>query len=1120
MEDFLEFDPATEFQIIDTFEFEELIQRPEALRLFTLEEQLLDYFDVRLPKGKLTRFQMDEISDEVDRIKDAYLSTVQPTDTLYDVRTLRTARMPSWVHPLFDSFDLESYSYTSQWSPLYQPEQRTIPQYYRRMISALPKPYKTLPSENPPITKKTVGRKEDETTEIRGLGAFEQTKTVIHEDGTRDIVLVEMANTQDDLRVKGYILDQRPLDLPNPLRAHPFLASTEPGKIVTTEPFEEIYPTVDAILTHAVPTTPDPYGEGMKYLKLYDVRLSEIPWNSWKSRFPPVDSIEEPPAVRSVSFPAPDESSKPSENLQKAYSSAWKPGIHPRQWLMFQEDAGTLVSRMLLSKVGEAGNVPVDMVGELIDRVFPKTTPEECMAVGTFQSFLEAGVSRAVIVEKKKEFDHVDYLCVPVAIVQQERREGITLGRKAWSESVEQSILREHQQLLDKFKNPILAEKIQKYEPAGTRKESQLRKDVNVLLHDPHRTDSDKADAIDVLLRDLIPNEKRVYVDVDNSFVICSHTLSVLRGDLERDPDEFNREWTAIELGMRVCKSCGEEISNVYTAQDEFDNDGHLIVSFDTLPTTKFEGESQIDNFAVSMRELKKVINPDHAGEVILYIILSLLQVLPTESQLLPVLHFIRDLSKALKGLAQKKKISVDAQNRVDGILGLTGAIVLLQTHQPFLIPRRSFGSKPIMLSGFPRDTTDSKTKGIIDSLLYILKTTFEAFPGTFKGDILPFIRSVSSKPADVREEANKFLQTASTKFKASFESARINYTSPVEETIHKSVNLPVIQAQKVEFIPKESVAGEPVIPICKSVKPMAILEAKKPPVITQKPLPLWEDLEVSSRATYVTDTGSNIVDLVSYTDEVIRRRVSMGFPKNLKLLEPLKIFLSEAKDGVSILSVLTRLLDILTHEKTFPEVTIQALRKGIIEIQTKISPSLLRDVMLGFAYVLLGEVSTNANVSGLERVLQGAIRRDLVLRMMMTKRFDAEKVERGLRARERETLKQRLRKMNDTEREITKKLLDIGIAPYIITNQDREMFSKEFNIQEEADVLASGIVDENQPEEGYNDTRDYVDDELPTTETGEELNVDDGDYGDRAVRDYRDYTTTQPYDDGDDYGV
>ena len=1120
MEDFLEFDPATEFQVIDTFEFEELIQRPEALRLFTLEEQLLDYFDVRLPKGKLTRFQMDEISDEVDRMKDAYLSTVQPTDTLYDVKKLRTVRMPEWIHPLFDSFELKGYKYASEWRPLYEPEQRSIPQYYRRMISALPKPYRTVPSENPPIRYKTIGRKDDETTQVRGLGPYEQTRTVIHEDGSREVALIEMANTQDDLRVKGYVLDRRPLDLPNPLQAHPFLSSTEAGKIITTEPFEEIYPTVDAILTHAVPTTPDPYDEGMKYLKLYDIRLSEIPWSAWKSRFPPVDTIEQPPPVKSVSFPAPDDSSKPSENLQKTYSSGWKSGIHPRLWLMIQEDGGSLVSRMLLSKVGEAGNVPVDMVGELIDRVFPKTTPEECVITGSFQSFLESGVSRAVIVEKKKEFDHVDYLCVPSAIIQQERREAISLGRKAWSESVEQQILRQHRQLLEKFKNPKLTEKVEKYESAGTRKESQTRKDIKILLLDPNRTDSDKADAINVLLKDMVPNQKRVYVDVDNSFIVCSHTLSVLHGDLERDPEEFNREWTAIELGTRVCKSCGEQISNVYTAQDEFDNDGHLIVSFDTLPTTSFSGESQIDSFAVSLRELKKTINPDHAGEVILYIILSLLQVLPDESQLLPVLHFIRDLSKALKGLAQKKKISADAQNRVDGILGLTGAVVLLQTHQPFLAPRRSFGSKPIMLSGYPRDTTDPKAKGIIDSLLYILKTTFEAFPGTFKGNILPFIRSVSSKPADVREEANKFLQTAAAKFKAPFDSAKANYTSPIEETMKKSVTLPIQPAKKTEFVPKESVAGEPVIPICKSVKPMAILEAKKPPVITQKPLELWEDLEASARATFVSDTGSNLVKLETFGADDIRKRISIGFPKNLKLLESLKSFLSEAKDGVSILSVLSRLLDILSEEPTFSQETIRTIRSAVVLTQTKISQSLFRDVALGFAYVLMKSISDNENVSGLEKVIQAAIRRDLVLRMMMTKRFEAEKIERGLRARERETLKQRLRKMNDTEREITKKLLDIGIAPYIITNQDREMFSKEFNIKEEADVLAEGIVDANLPEEGYNDTRDYVDDELPVTETGQELNVDAGEYGDRAVRDYGDYTTFPTYDAGEDYGV
>ena len=99
MEDVLEFQPD-EFQVIDTFEFEEDIQRPENLRLFTLEDQLLDYFNIRMPKGKITRFQMKELADEVDRMKEAYMSSVEVTETLYDVKKQYRSRMPPWIHPI------------------------------------------------------------------------------------------------------------------------------------------------------------------------------------------------------------------------------------------------------------------------------------------------------------------------------------------------------------------------------------------------------------------------------------------------------------------------------------------------------------------------------------------------------------------------------------------------------------------------------------------------------------------------------------------------------------------------------------------------------------------------------------------------------------------------------------------------------------------------------------------------------------------------------------------------------------------------------------------------------------------------------------------------------------
>ena len=59
---FIKFDPASEFEIIETLDFEEEVSRPESMRFFTLEEQLTDYFDKVLPKkAKITKFEYSKI---------------------------------------------------------------------------------------------------------------------------------------------------------------------------------------------------------------------------------------------------------------------------------------------------------------------------------------------------------------------------------------------------------------------------------------------------------------------------------------------------------------------------------------------------------------------------------------------------------------------------------------------------------------------------------------------------------------------------------------------------------------------------------------------------------------------------------------------------------------------------------------------------------------------------------------------------------------------------------------------------------------------------------------------------------------------------------------------------
>jgi len=110
------------------------------------------------------------------------------------------------------------------------------------------------------------------------------------------------------------------------------------------------------------------------------------------------------------------------------------------------------------------------------------------------------------------------------------------------------------------------------------------------------------------------------------------------------------------------------------------------------------------------------------------------------------------------------------------------------------------------------------------------------------------------------------------------------------------------------------------------------------------------------------------------------------------------------------------------------------------------------------------------------------------------------------------------MREMNDEQREITKRLLDIGIAPFIITNEDREIFAREYNYEEPA--IEKGNTedfDEEVPEGGFT-RRDGQDDD-GLGDNGLPTETDYGDYGDKADRPLDDYSKTGgqfDFDEGD----
>lgn len=1098
---FIRFDPASEFEILESLEFEEEVQRPESLRFFTLDEQLLDYFDKVLPKkGKVTKFEYNRISTQVDRLREIYNTTITVTDTDYTVDQSRKKVDVDWVKPIYTDFELTPYSYAEKFVPLYGPTLRTTPNYYPRMLAALPKPYRTTGTQGVAFTGTSEMVDDDGLNPVNVLGTYERTRGIIHEDGTFSVVKLPVGNTADEMKTKGFYIYKRPFDIPNPLSEHPFLASNEPQRYLTDESLNRVFPTIESILTHGVPTTYDPYNEGKKFLKIYDVKLSQIPWSLWKERFPPVGTISATPPILSIAFPKGDDIVAPSKSLQDMYTLKWMPGVEPREWISRQEDGGALVSKMLLTQSAKAGLVPPMIVTERPESQAVKSTPEECFTFDTFDGLVNAGIYRKG-------------LCIPMPQIIQEKADMIIAGKIGWKDDTPAEILKDHQELLKFYQYLETPPKAKPYEKYASQPESELRRLIKALLKDPERDPVDKATAIQLLLRGASQKEEQWFGE-DDAFLVCGHTVSLLKGDMETDKDSFYDKWTAIDGGFRACKFCGERInSDVFVAQDDFDENGNVIISYDSLESNPaFKGESHVQSFSNDLGKLKAAFMLENPGETILYLLLSLLQVLPTESQLVPIVQFIRKLTMVLKA---NKKIEKSTKERIEGVLGIVGMVTLLLTHNPFLIPRRSFGSKVLKLSGFPRDTDAPENAPALDIVISILKTTFQASPNTFKGPIATVMRQIIAKPKDIRKEAIGFLKQTLKEFEAQYMSAKERYAVPVSSEITSMISLPVVRRGINVFSPSDKLGEDEKMAECVLDVPRSYITGRLPPNVTQErmifspthPSPFAQAIEL----TYTPPKS------ITFTEADIRRRAGLGFPKGLKL-EKIESFIRSDTDGVALLSLMSRILDILVAEGFSLERTAEC-RAANVYLRT----TLVRDAARGLLYELFHEVIGHRNKAGLVSALSVASQRDLTFTMILITKDQAVRQDSDLRTREREVFKLRMRNMNDTEREVTKMLLDIGIAPYIITNEDRELFAAEYKLPDpeaqHSEAVAEGDLD--RPEEGYNASRDVDEDGAQAVVNGHELEVDYGDYGDRrnepTDRDYEKHYWTEQ---GEDYGV
>jgi hypothetical protein len=811
--------------------------------------------------------------------------------------------------------------------------------------------------------------------------------------------------------------------------------------------------------------------------------MSQIPWSAWKERFPPVERQDVPMPILELKFRR-DSPDTPSEILTKVYSD-WYPGFDSRLWLTQQIDGGYFVSRLLLSEASSAGSLAVSAFSEVPTASFPESKPEICMNLTTnFDSFLSSGIYRTV--GKGGQ-------CIPVSTIMQEKVTVAYKGRIAWKESTKHDILVEYQKLLKNFQIPLIAE-VPKYEKYEHLPKSERHGDVLAIQADPNREPEDKAEALERIVRDLTL-ENRKYYDVPGQFVMCLHTIEILRGALE-DKFKFYADWTVSIDGKRVCHFCGEEINgDTFNAVKEYDEDGHLVMDYSALETA-----ISTDNVVNSLAELKKLFNPDNAGESLLFTIMTFLQILPDEKQLIPILQLIRKLSAGLKArAAASKAIAKEKQELVEGSLGIAGAVVLLQTHNPFLIPKRSVGNRPLNTSGYPRDSDDPEECFVLNSILVLLRKTFESFPGSYRGSVATILREVLKKSKDLRDQSLQWIKFFADQNKSVFENARERYEVPEEEAPKNSLVLPIESVDNPVYLPGETLEEEKHMD-CRTNKLSSSWSTKRLPNVSQSELSLQSRIDPSPNSQLVSPSN-DVISSEHVPDSDIRRRVALGIPSGFPVLTEF----AKTADGAAFVTITTRLLAFLPN---IPVKQLKALQAHMVRIDILESDSMIRDIAKGYFFELMNIVKASPPLT---RAVNDALKTDLTLRMILLSKDAAEKEDFELRAKERNTLKASLRSMNDSEREITQRLLELGLADFIITNVDRERFVRELNYKEPD--LEELVVDMDRPEEGYNAERDYVENgDQPIADDGTQLQVDYGDYGDRAVRDYNDYTTNEYY--------
>lgn len=1046
-----------EYQVLEDIEFEEEVQRPEKIRFYTFEEQTADAYDRMLPRGKVTLFQKEKLRYELDMMEYLYKDFVITTATDYEVRQREYGKTIPWVLPIVSEVVYPLFDFRTEIRPV-QDDKRTR-NYYQRFITSLPK-FET-PGKPFVFTQPTVFSAGKTDIFARLLPDFETTQTQHHEDKTFDVIRVPIQGSGDKPSIRGYYLKQRPLPIPNPLEGHPFLENNKAKEVPTDIPLKDAFPSMEAILNNAVPITKDPYGEGQQYLKLYDIKLSDITWSEWRNRFPPIEVVADIPLPEPIAFPKVSQMSPP-EKLVKAYRTDYFPGISGRRWLMDQLDGGELMVRMLLSSSlnnGSVGEIPGVNLPAL---EYPKTTIAECNLLGlNFQEFTTKGILRRT--------EKMDYRCVPLEFIRQERARVGYMNRLPWREELSESLLRDYMVVLDQHFPIGSKQKELDYERVLTREDSQLHLEVLAILRDDERVVTDKIKDIRVILKDALYSNF-TYTDQEGRFVLCDHTMALLNGDLERDRMLFYDTWTSREDGSRICKYCGQEINtDVIDYGDDFDDSGLVIKRAEVLDEEKpDESLKEIETFVSGLQTMKGIFEEENPVDDTCYLLLSILHVLPNKDSIPSILQLGRIVASKTAGPPNN-----DKSKRFYGVVGIAVTIFILQT-DPSLIPRRSFGPKPLKLSGFPRDSPTPDNFSIIDSMILVLQKTFRNFPTSFKGASQQLIRGVLKNPKEIKSFLVKLLDLKEAKNPFNVVDKEGSLKKLLEKAREQRKQLPPEPEDPKSLIPvvapPEPVKMNTVFRYeCPTNRP--IWNSGRVPPVRQAVVDLRPGIRATTKATYIKPALSVRVEA-----RPIERRDIQNLVKKI----PKKPLLPITDNYRTNMLLASHIKSVFQLDITIPPVDPTQ------------NEAELRDYSKGLLASVLEQIAADPEK---QTRLETLRTKDVTMYSLLADYTKEDQEVRRARAYERLSFVERMGKKSDMEREIDDNLLQIGLASYVITREDRRMYARE------AERLQNIMTAAEERDEGVGEARDNEDEETEPHPGG----TDNGEYGDHQALPNRD---------------